>query len=118
MRLFRPLVPIFVALVLQIDPMRVESVVRGYAANAAEILPLQRPAKTLLPPLLYCMACEMLNVRLLAPEVQFCYVSGVLRLRCGTWSRGMWSAKDWYGKVRHGRPWLTRVARAGFLAEV
>lgn len=49
--------------------MRVESVMRGYAANAAEILPLQRPARTLLPPLLFCMACEVLHVRLLAPEV-------------------------------------------------
>lgn len=50
--------------------MRVESVLRGYAANAAEILPLQRPARTLLPPLLFCMACEVLHVRLLAPEVR------------------------------------------------
>lgn len=55
--------------VKQLDAMRVESVVRGYAANAAEILPLQRPARTLLPPLLFCMACELLHVRLLAPEV-------------------------------------------------
>lgn len=30
----------------------------------------------------------------------------------------MWSAKDWYSMVRHGRPWLTRVARAVFRAEV
>lgn len=51
--------------------MRVESVVRGYAANAAEILPLQRPARTLLPPLLFCLACDVLVVRLLAPEVFF-----------------------------------------------
>lgn len=51
------------------DAVRVESVLRGYIANAAEILPLQRPARTLLPPLLFCMACEMLGVRLLAPEV-------------------------------------------------
>ncbi|CAM9099869.1 unnamed protein product [Scytosiphon promiscuus] len=53
-----------------VDVMRVEAVVRGYAANAAEILPLQRPARTLLPPLLYCMACEVLHVRLLGPEVR------------------------------------------------
>ncbi|CAN0350624.1 unnamed protein product [Pylaiella littoralis] len=53
-----------------VDAMRVESVLRGYAANAAEILPLQRPARTLLPPLLFCMACEVLHVRLLAPEVR------------------------------------------------
>ena len=55
----------------QVDDMRVESVVRGYASNAAEILPLQRPARTLLPPLLFCMACDVLVVRLLAPEVSF-----------------------------------------------
>lgn len=55
----------------QVDPMRVEAVVRGYAANAAEILPLQRPARTLLPRLLYCMACELLGVSLLGPEVIF-----------------------------------------------
>lgn len=54
----------------QLDGMRVEAVVRGYATNAAEILPLQKPARTLLPPLLFCMACEMLSVRLLAPEVR------------------------------------------------
>lgn len=54
--------------------MRVESVVRGYAANAAEILPLQRPARTLLPPLLFCMACDVLVVRLLAPEVRWVMV--------------------------------------------
>lgn len=55
----------------QVDALRVESVVRGYAANAAEILPLQHPARTLLPPLLFCMACEVLHVRLLAPEVWY-----------------------------------------------
>eukprot|EP00903_Cladosiphon_okamuranus_P016696 g15391.t2 len=55
---------------MAVDGLRVESVVRGYAANAAEILPLQRPARTLLPPLLFCMACEVLHVRLLAPEVR------------------------------------------------
>ena len=55
--------------IYQVDALRVESVVRGYAANAAEILPLQHPARTLLPPLLFCMACEVLHVRLLAPEV-------------------------------------------------
>lgn len=49
--------------------MRVEAVVRGYNTNAAEILPLQRPARTLLPRLLFCMACELLSVRLLGPEV-------------------------------------------------
>lgn len=54
----------------QVDGMRVECVLRSFAANAAEILPLQRPARTLLPPLLLCMACEMLGVRVLAPEVR------------------------------------------------
>ena len=54
---------------------------RGYSANAAEILPLQRPARTLLPPLLFCMACEVLHVRLLAPEVRNgCSEAGVLKI--------------------------------------
>lgn len=54
----------------QLDAMRVDSVVRAFVANAAELRPLQRPARKLLPPLLFCMACELLNVRLLGPEVR------------------------------------------------
>lgn len=66
--------------------MRVEAVVRGYAANAAEILPLQRPARTLLPRLLFCLACELLSVPLLGPEVGIsvygaCHVCGSQNLK-------------------------------------
>ncbi|CAM9451935.1 unnamed protein product [Choristocarpus tenellus] len=52
-----------------LDSIRVEVLVRGYTANAREILPMQRPARTILPPLLFCMACELLTVRMLGPEV-------------------------------------------------
>lgn len=74
--------------------MRVEAVVRGYAANAAEILPLQRPARTLLPPLLYCMACEVLHVRLLGPEVRLRPSTGV--------TRGGWCVLTWFGGMPPG----------------
>ena len=65
------------------DGMRVESVVRGFAANAAELLPLQRQARTLLPPLLLYMTCELLGVRLPAPEVRRRSPNGALLPRRG-----------------------------------
>lgn len=49
--------------------MRVEAVVRAYIASAAEVLALQRPARKIIPRLLFCIACELLTVRLLPPEV-------------------------------------------------
>jgi hypothetical protein len=52
-----------------VDPHRCEAVVRGFCAGVAESLPLQKPARRFLPPLLFCMACDVLTVRLLSPEV-------------------------------------------------
>ena len=96
---------LFCQIFCQVDALRVESVVRGYAANAAEILPLQRPARTLLPPLLFCMACEVLHVRLLAPEVWY----DAPRNRMG-WDGMGWGGVGWDGK----RSSRTRVPMRSF----
>ncbi|CAM9414950.1 unnamed protein product [Discosporangium mesarthrocarpum] len=52
-----------------VDEMRVEALVRGYVAQAAKARPMLRPARAFLRPLLFCMACELLTVRVLGKEV-------------------------------------------------
>jgi hypothetical protein len=52
-----------------LDPYRVEALMRGYLSTAAEVLPLARPAHSLLPSLLNCIACDVLLVRILCQDV-------------------------------------------------
>lgn len=53
-----------------VDPHRCEGLVKGYCANVVDSTPLSNIAQKILPPILHTMACDILGVQLLSPEVR------------------------------------------------